>query len=510
MKLMHTQSLKLRQKQSLVMTPQLQQAIKLLQMSNLELSQHLQDQVYDNPFLELDVKENSENVSNTLFDQKKDLNNSVLNDSHLKSDNQNSDVNELDKMNESNALKDDPTENFEVENRFDSSISDNAKISNSNKSNSERDFDYMQNIASEIGFYEKLIKQINLNFIDTKEKLIAEKIINCLEPTGWVSSEINDISLEIGVSENTVEKILFKLQNFEPAGIFARNLSECLALQLKDLNLFTDDYKNLLNNLDLLGKGNINQISRKIKCTNEEIMDMLKTIRTLNPKPGEHLGIDYKEVPSPDVIVYKKANKWIVELNNSTLPAIEVNEKYAQEIVNKKQSPVEKNYSSEAITNARWLKRAVEQRNQTTLKISTEIIRHQIDFLEKGLDYLKPLSLRDIASNVSMHESTVSRVTTGLLISTPRGGMPLKSFFSVNISSKDSVSNSSAASVRNMVKKIINQEVPGKPLSDEAISNIISNQGIELARRTVAKYREMLNIPSSSQRRTQAKLSNLR
>ena len=239
-------------------------------------------------------------------------------------------------------------------------------------------------------------------------------------------------------------------------------------------------------------------------------MDMLKTIRTLNPKPGEHLGIDYKEVPSPDVIVYKKANKWIVELNNSTLPAIEVNEKYAQEIVNKKQSSVEKNYSSEAITNARWLKRAVEQRNQTTLKISTEIIRHQIDFLEKGLDYLKPLSLRDIASNVSMHESTVSRVTTGLLISTPRGGMPLKSFFSVNISSKDSVTNSSAASVRNMVKKIINQEVPGKPLSDEAISNIISNQGIELARRTVAKYREMLNIPSSSQRRTQAKLSNLR
>ena len=130
--------------------------------------------------------------------------------------------------------------------------------------------------------------------------------------------------------------------------------------------------------------------------------------------------------------------------------------------------------------------------------------------VEKGLDYLKPLSLRDIASNVSMHESTVSRVTTGLLISTPRGGMPLKSFFSVNISSRDSITNTSAASVRNMVKKIINQEVPGKPLSDEAISNIISNQGIELARRTVAKYREMLNIPSSSQRRTQAKLSNLR
>ena len=169
----------------------------------------------------------------------------------------------------------------------------------------------------------------------------------------------------------------------------------------------------------------------------------------------------------------------------------------------------EKNFSAGALNNARWLKRAVEQRNSTTLKISAEIIRQQTDFLEKGLDYLKPLSLRDVAQAVGMHESTVSRVTTGLLIATPRGGMPLKSFFSVNIASRDSENDTSAVAVRNMVKRLINEEQPGKPLSDEAISKMISDQGIDLARRTVAKYREMLNIPSSSQRRMQARLANI-
>ncbi len=510
MRLTHTHSLKLRQKQSLVMTPQLQQAIKLLQMSNLELSQHLQEQVYDNPFLELNITGSSDNKNNASLNEleQKSKSNNVSED--LSKDNSSRDNNDLDKMSESNALKDDPTENNEVENRYDSLISDRSQISNSNKSSMERDFDVIQNISEEEGFYDELAKQINLKFIDKKEKIVAENIIENLEPSGWISCDIEEISLEMGIQKEFVEKVLKKLQEFEPAGIFARNLSECLMLQLKDLNLLTPTFDELLENLELLGKGNIRQLSRKIKCTDEEVMEMLKVIRSLNPKPGEHLGISYKEVPSPDVVVYKKNGNWNVELNQSTLPAIIINEKYAENIVNKKQTKEEKNYSSDAITNARWLKRAVEQRNQTTLKISTEIIRHQIEFLEKGLDYLKPLSLRDVANEVGMHESTVSRVTTGLLISTPRGGMSLKSFFSVNISSKDPESNASAASVRNMVKKIITHEVPGKPLSDEAISKIISNQGIELARRTVAKYREMLNIPSSSQRRTQAKLSNLR
>ena len=266
----------------------------------------------------------------------------------------------------------------------------------------------------------------------------------------------------------------------------------------------------LLENLELLGCGEVKRLARLIKGTPENVMEMLGIIRTLNPKPGEFLGIDHLEIPSPDVVVKRRKSGWAVELNKSTLPAIVINEDYAELVTNKKMDDESKNYSANALNNARWLKRAVEQRNSTTLKISAEIIRQQTEFLEKGLDYLKPLSLRDVAQAVGMHESTVSRVTTGLLILTPRGGMPLKSFFSVNITSRAASGDTSAAAVRNMVKRFINQETPGKPLSDEAICKLISNEGIDLARRTVAKYREMMNIPSSAQRRMQARLANFR
>jgi len=272
----------------------------------------------------------------------------------------------------------------------------------------------------------------------------------------------------------------------------------------------TEAFSTLLENLDLLGRGEVKRLARLIKGTTDDVMEMLAIIRTLNPKPGEFLGIDHLEMPSPDVIVKRRSDGWAVELNRSTLPAIVINEDYADLVATKKMNEEAQNYSATALNNARWLKRAVEQRNSTTLKISAEIIRQQTDFLEKGLDYLKPLSLRDVAQAVGMHESTVSRVTTGLLIATPRGGMPLKSFFSVNIASRAPSGDASAAAVRNMVKRLIMQETPGKPLSDEAICKMIADEGIDLARRTVAKYREMMNIPSSSQRRMQARLANIR
>ncbi|MBL18781.1 MAG: hypothetical protein CMC82_02985 [Flavobacteriaceae bacterium] len=273
--------------------------------------------------------------------------------------------------------------------------------------------------------------------------------------------------------------------------------------------MFSAGFAILLENLELLGRGDIKRLARLIDGTADDVMEMLKIIRTLNPKPGEFLGIEYLEMPSPDVIVRRRADGWAVELNRSTLPAVVINEDYAEMLEKRRLNEDAKSYSSGALNNARWLKRAVEQRNSTTLTISAEIIRQQTDFLDKGLDYLKPLSLRDVAQAVGMHESTVSRVTTGLLIATPRGGMPLKSFFSVNIASRGSENDTSAAAVRNMVKRLITQEQPSKPLSDEAISKMISDQGIDLARRTVAKYREMLNIPSSSHRRMRARLANI-
>ena len=494
-----SQSVKLKQKQSLVMTPQLQQAIKLLQLSNLELSKHLQEQVDENPFLELQEPKNSENTADgpqeTAENNKADT---AANDAHV----------ELSSMSESAALSEDPTAHSDFDNRFDASVVDSPRTSSATAP-FDGDFDAISNVSSQDGFYPNLFKQLNLTIEDPRQRLIAGHFVNALEPTGWIGMSVAEIAAASGSRQDEAEAVLDQLQTFEPAGLFARDLADCLRLQLVEKGLFSDAFGILLENLELLGRGEIKRLARLIDGTAEDVMEMLKIIRTLNPKPGEFLGIDHLEMPSPDVIVRRRADGWAVELNRSTLPAVMINEDYADMLEKRRLDEDAKNYSAGALNNARWLKRAVEQRNSTTLKISAEIIRQQTDFLEKGLDYLKPLSLRDVAQAVGMHESTVSRVTTGLLIATPRGGMPLKSFFSVNIASRDSENDTSAAAVRNMVKRLISQEQPGKPLSDEAISKMISDQGIDLARRTVAKYREMLNIPSSSRRRMQARLANI-
>ena len=489
-----SQSVKLKQKQSLVMTPQLQQAIKLLQLSNLELSQHLQEQVDENPFLELGETEDSGQP--TAADSSSDTAASA-------------DVTALTDLKESAALAEDPTEHSDFENRFDQSIVDAPRKSTANAP-FEGDYDAISNVSSKEGFYPGLFRQLNLAIDDPKQRLIAGHFVNALEPSGWIGMQVQDVADASGCSLDEAENVLAVLQTFEPTGLFARNLEDCLRLQLIELGTMTEAFSILLENLDLLGRGEVKRLARLIKGTSDDVMEMLTIIRTLNPKPGEFLGIDHLEMPSPDVIVKRRSDGWAVELNRSTLPAMVINEDYAAMVTNKKMDDETQNYSANALNNARWLKRAVEQRNSTTLKISAEIIRQQTDFLEKGLDYLKPLSLRDVAQAVGMHESTVSRVTTGLLISTPRGGMPLKSFFSVNIASRALSGDTSAAAVRNMVKRLISRETPGKPLSDEAICKMIADEGIDLARRTVAKYREMMNIPSSSQRRMQARLANIR
>ena len=494
-----SQSVKLKQKQSLVMTPQLQQAIKLLQLSNLELTQHLQEQVDENPFLELHEPKNSENTADgsqeSAENNKPDA---AKSDAHV----------ELSSMSESAALAEDPTAHSDFDNCFDASVVDAPRTSSATAP-FDGDFDAISNVSSQDGFYPNLFKQLNLTIEDPRQRLIAGHFVNALEPTGWIGMSVAEIAAASGSRQDEAEAVLEQLQTFEPTGLFARDLADCLRLQLVEQGLFSDAFGILLENLAFLGRGEIKRLARLIDGTAEDVMEMLKIIRTLNPKPGEFLGIDHLEMPSPDVIVRRRTDGWAVELNRSTLPAVMINEDYADMLEKRRLDEDAKNYSAGALNNARWLKRAVEQRNSTTLKISAEIIRQQTDFLEKGLDYLKPLSLRDVAQAVGMHESTVSRVTTGLLIATPRGGMPLKSFFSVNIASRDSENDTSAAAVRNMVKRLISQEQPGKPLSDEAISKMISDQGIDLARRTVAKYREMLNIPSSSQRRMQARLANI-
>ena len=487
-----SQSLNLKQKQSLVMTPQLQQAIKLLQLTNLELKQFLEEQTFDNPFINVEEETQA----------------SEKNDSEIRSQDKHDSNSEQVLAKETTDFSDDPTNNDDYDNRFDNAGIDYGAVIN-NKSKTGEDWDL---IASTVPNHEKSLiahieDQLPYLLSSQREHFIARYFLEAIEPSGWLGKSLDEIQIETNLDYVDLENVLKKLQGVEPTGLFARNLSECLRLQIIEKGLMCNGLSVLLDNLALLGKGDLKSLMRKIGCDERKIKDFLVIIRSVDPKPGSVFLSETSNIHKPDLLVRKVGEDWVVDLNRSTLPSININEDYA-----KKLSPVARDnskidgYASQALSSARWLKRALEQRNITTLKITAEIIKRQKHFLEKGLDFLEPLSLKDIAIAVKMHESTVSRVTNGLMVSTPKGTFPLKSLFSVTIETDDKENSKSAAAVRNMIKKILNEEKGEKPLSDDLIAKMVSKNGVKLARRTVAKYREMLNIPSSSERKRRAKL----
>ena len=492
-------SLNIKQRQSLVMTPQLQQAIKLLQMTNLDLTQYLEEQTFENPFLETDEELNNQK---TEADDKKA---GDLNDQSNKT--------EVDVTLENGAaISDDPTKNEDYDNRFDCSLVEYDN-KNSQPGKGTGSDEHSENIIEATvedrpnSLYQHIEKQILLIFESKEEIFLALKFLEHIEPSGWLIKPIDEIASECSIDKSFAEKILYKLQTCEPAGLFARDLKECLLIQAKANEQNSSSLEILLRHLELLAKGDFKILAKKCGCDPSKIANYLKIIRGFNPKPGAMFENDLPQITSPDLIVRKAKDGWAVDLNKSTLPTVFVNENYA-ETVNAK-SKIDKgdnNFANQALASARWLKRALEQRNTTTLKISAEIVRRQRDFLDNGLDFLKPLSLKDVAETVGMHESTVSRVTAGLLMNTPRGTFTLKSFFSVSIQSSSNGVGTSAAAVRHMISKMISEEIPAKPMSDDAIARNISKRGVRLARRTVAKYREILHIPSSSERRRKAKM----
>ncbi len=489
-----TASLNLRQKQSLVMTPQLQQAIRLLQMTNLDLRQYLETECFENPFLEIGADDETQRTKN----EEKD-------DNILEPQTKQDSVETDSAISNGEALNDDPTKNVDYENRFDTEVTDHSQ-SRPQKSSGE-DYDFIASSVENapISLQEHVYRQIDLNFSDSQERLIAHAFTEALEASGWLNSDSSSIATQCGTSIDLTNKVLVALQSFEPSGIFARNLKECLKIQAKDQNILTKELEILLDNLDLLAKGQLDSLQRKLKRDKDFLFEQIKVIRSFNPKPGEIYHQNFQQINAPDLIVRQKRDGWLVDLNRSNLPSVHVNTSYADELQQSKDTETQ-DYTAQAIASARWLKRAVAKRNSTTLKVGSEIIRRQTDFLEKGLDHLKPLSLKDIAEKVNMHESTISRVTSGLLINTPRGTYPLKSFFSISIDTDRPGIETSAAAVRNLIKTIISAENVKKPFSDEALAEIISEKGVKLARRTVAKYRELMKIPSSSERRRRAKV----
>ena len=486
-----TQSLNIKQKQSLVMTPQLQQAIKLLQLTNLELKQFLEEQTFDNPFINVEEENQASEKKNT------EAPSSEKNDSNS----------EQVLENDTTDFSDDPTRNEDYDNRFDNTNIDYGTTTNA-KSNNAEDWDL---IASTVPNHEKsLIAHIEEQLpylLDTpREHFIARYFLEALEASGWLGKSLDEIQIETSLDHDDLENVLMKLQGAEPTGLFSRNLSECLKLQILDKGLMCAELSVLLENLALLAKGDLKNLMKKIDCDEQKIKEFLVIIRSLDPKPGASFSSEASNIHKPDLLVRKISGDWIVDLNRSTLPSININEDYAKKLSPEGRDNKIDGYASQALSSARWLKRALEQRNITTLKITAEIIKRQSNFLEKGMDFLEPLSLKDIAMAINMHESTVSRVTNGLMVATPKGTFPLKSLFSVTIETENKENGKSAAAVRNMIKKILHEEKGEKPLSDDIIAKLVSKNGVKLARRTVAKYREMLNIPSSSERKRRAKL----
>ena len=476
------------QKQGLNLTAQVQQAIKLLQMTNLELAEYIEENFVPNPFVELKNTTASKKMKPT---EKNLAENSSTADSI-----------------ENTPFAAEPLKTkTEVENQFETGESYSPK---STVSKEHSDFDPLQLIKSqEKSLYVHCADFVSELDLAPQEQLIAFKLIEELEPTGWIEINLEEIAKICSSDIKTVDYILKLMQNIEPAGLFSRSLAECLTIQAKDRGLLNNTLASILENLHLLGGGKFDLLKRRCGCSDEELAENLKSIKSLDPKPGLQFGSHQVSIREPDLSVKNQDEGWVVELNRSTLPSVFVDKDYARDVQKRTSDPDQKEFIKEKIAEANWLSNALKKRNDTMLKVGAEIVKRQRKFLEKGPSYIQPMVLRDIADAVEMHESTISRVTTGSLMETPQGTLELKSFFSVSLQLNDDKSFQSAASVKFKILKMVENENPHKPISDDEIVDRLKIEGINIARRTVAKYRKLQKIPASFMRKRQSTLAGM-
>ncbi len=508
--------LDLRQSQNLVMTPQLQQAIKLLQFSNVELNEYVEGELEVNPLLERN-EEREKSTDNGLENQQlgEDQNKSTQDDAKLQDSH---DIFDSDNLpNTADApLDTDYRNDYDGEIAGAGVIERNVDSQSLNISGSGGRTDFSNDrlnledtLSSEKNLKEYLIEQLQMDISDSGDRMIGLHLIDGLDDAGWFIHDCQNIADQLGCDLHNVENILAKMQKFEPAGIFARSLKECLAIQLEELNRLDPAMQILLDNLELLAARDVGKLLKKCKVDQEDLVDMVAEIRALNPKPASSFDHEITQPVIADVLMSRSTDdEWTVELNPETLPRVLVNEHYFTKVSKNIHNKEDSDYLSERLQMANWLVKSLHQRATTILKVSSELVRQQDGFFRHGIKYLRPLVLRDIADVIEMHESTVSRVTSNKYISTPRGLFELKYFFTSAISSTGAGDDYSAETVRHHIKTFIDNELPKKILSDDKIVSLLKNKGIDIARRTVAKYREAMKIASSVQRRRE-KNSNL-
>jgi len=491
------------------MTPQLQQAIKLLQLNNIELTAFVEEELEQNPLLErvenegdpdreaadTEARENSDGVEESLssVDLENDVGSAQESEAALDVDYDNSGSEEMPVQSSTEVA--------------DSSLSDWSSVGSSSGSggeNPERSLE--QTLSGEISLRDHLLEQIGVELTDPVERVVAVHLMELLDEAGYLTGDIEIVAETLECDMEQIEATLEKLHGFTPTGIFARNLKECLALQLKEKDRLDPVMQTFLDNLELLAKHDLRALSRRCGVDNEDITDMIDEIRELDPKPALSFDFSVIQPVIPDILMRPNPDGgWFIELNNDTLPKVLINNQYHATVSGSARNKAEKQYIAECFQTANWLVKSLHQRAGTILKVATEIVTQQSAFFAQGVRHLKPLILRDIAEEIEMHESTVSRVTSNKYIATPRGIYELKYFFTTALGNSAGGDAHSAEAVRDRIKSLIDEEPVKKILSDDRIAEILQNEGIDIARRTVAKYREAMRIPSSVQRRREKK-----
>ncbi|MDP3908253.1 RNA polymerase factor sigma-54 [Novosphingobium sp.] len=484
--------LDLRQSQSLVMTPQLQQAIKLLALSNLEIETFIGDALDANPLLE--IGDNAPSPAEPLPDDP-DFRRTTL---------ETSPVDQL--VSEGRADEDRPLDIDAAALDRDRDTGDWSADSRIQSGEAGPEID--ERGAGEPTLAEHLHAQVGPATRDPRTAFIARHLIGQLDEAGYLIAPLRDIAAELGVALAEVEAALALVQTFDPTGVGARSLSECLALQAKEADRYDPCMARLIDNLELLARGEIPRLKRMCGVDDEDFADMLAELRGYDPKPGRRFGSGGGEPVTPDILITPRADGgWNIQLNQATLPRLIVNRSYYVEMRGACDDKAARGWLSDKLADANWLVKALDQRQKTILKVASELVKQQDGFFRHGVSQLRPLTLRTVAEAISMHESTVSRVTSNKYLLCERGTFELKYFFTSGVGGADGEGGASAEAVKAAIKQLIDAEDAKAILSDDALVDLLKARGYDLARRTVAKYREAIGLGSSVQRRRQKALA---
>ncbi len=501
--------LEFRQTQSLVMTPQLMQAIKLLQLSNLDLVSYVEAELERNPLLERDERDDGDGI--LVGPDKASIETEGF--AQAESGEERTDWLETRLETSPDAIAERldtdlsnvfPDDHGQVagETMPQSASGDPWSTQPGRAQASAEDYNLEAFVAEEKSLTDHLADQLGLAVTDPTMRLIGHALIDEVDEAGYIRGDLGAVASRLGAPLALVEETLAIMQGFEPTGICARTLTECLALQLADRNRLDPSMLALINHLDLAAKRDFSALKRICACDDEDLADMLQELRALDPKPGASFGSAPVQPVVPDVIVRAAPDgSWLIELNSETLPRVLVNQTYMASVARAPKQDAERAFLADCLQTANWLVKSLDQRAKTILKVATEIVRQQDGFLTHGVRHLRPLNLKTVAEAIGMHESTVSRVTSNKYMATSRGIFELKYFFTSAIASSEGGEAHSAEAVRHRIRSLIDAESAEDVLSDDTLVKMLRESGIDIARRTVAKYREALRIPSSVQRR---------